>query len=96
MKEEIDYIAKKKSIHINLTETEHRQLRSELFLNGLNMNQFFQFIVQKLNNKEESMQKVLQEISQEIKNNELDALRRINRQDLYDLIENNSPQDVDN
>lgn len=95
MKEEIDYISKKKSIHISLTENEYRKFRSSMFLNGLNMNQFFNFIIEKLNNQEDNILKVLEEIKLEVKNKELDALRRINKSDLYDLIENNSPQDDD-
>lgn len=92
MFKEVDYINRKKTIHINIGENQHRVFRSSLFLHGLNMTQFFEACVMKLNENDASMLKIIEELKQDIKQKKLDNLRNIDRDELYNLIEDNCPQ----
>lgn len=92
MIKEVDYINRKKTIHINIGENQHRTFRSCLFLHGLNMTQFFEACVMKLNENDSSMIKIIEELKEDLKKQKLDRLRNIDRDELYNLIEDNCPQ----
>ena len=91
MNEDIKYISKKKSLHVNLDKKHHRIFRSKLFLHGLTMQQFLEFFVVKFNNEDNRLDKLLDELKDEVKEKEINKLKGIEKKDLYDAIEKYSP-----
>lgn len=91
MIEDVEYISKKKSIHINIDKSQHRMFRSKLFLNELTMQQFISMIISKFNVDDPSILKLVNELRIELKEKEISKLKGIDEKDLYDAIEKYSP-----
>lgn len=92
MSVDVNYITRKKTIHVKLSEEEYKQFRASLFQHGVTMTAFFESTVSKFNAGDSAMIKVIDELKEEIKSEKLDRLRNINKDELYNLIEDNSPQ----
>lgn len=91
MLEDVEYISKKKSIHINIEKSQHRMFRSKLFLNELTMQQFISMIISKFNVDDPSILKLVEELRMDLKEKEISKLKGIDEKDLYDAIEKYSP-----
>ena len=91
MKEDIKYISKKKSLHVNLDKSHHRIFRSKLFLHELTMQQFLEFFIVKFNNEDPTIEKMIEELKAEVKEEKINKLKGIDKKDLYDAIEKYSP-----
>ena len=91
MLKEVEYISKKKSIHINIDKSQHRMFRSKLFLNELTMQQFISMIITKFNVDDPSILKMVIELKDDLKEKEINKLKGIDEKDLYDAIEKYSP-----
>jgi hypothetical protein len=91
MLKEVEYISKKKSIHINIEKSQHRMFRSKLFLNELTMQQFISMIISKFNVDDPSILKMIKELKEDLKEKEINKLKGIDEKDLYDAIEKYSP-----
>jgi len=91
MLKEVEYISKKKSIHVNIDKSQHRMFRSKLFLNELTMQQFISMIITKFNVDDPSILKMVIELKDDLKEKEISKLKGIDEKDLYDAIEKYSP-----
>ena len=88
---DVEYISKKKSIHVNIDKSQHRMFRSKLFLNELTMQQFISMIITKFNVDDPSILKMVIELKDDLKEKEISKIKGIDEKDLYDAIEKYSP-----
>ena len=91
MLKEVEYIAKKKSIHVNIDKSQHRMFRTKLFLNELTIQQFISMIISKFNVDDPNILKMVNEFKDELREKEISKLKGIDEKDLYDAIEKYSP-----
>ena len=91
MLEDVKYINKKKSIHVNIDKSQHRIFRSNLFLHGLTMQQFIEMSINKFNIEDPEIMKMVESLKDENKVKEISKLKGIQGKDLYDAIEKYSP-----
>jgi len=89
--EEIQLLLKKKCVHVALNEDLHKNLRVNLFLDGITINEFFEKIALLYVNDNQNIKCLIPSIKKEIKEQKLDKLRNINKKDIYEQIENLSP-----
>ena len=88
---EATLIARKKSVHVNLMESEHRILKGKLHMLGLTMQDYFSFLCRRFNNDDPVILEMIEEYKIEKRDQELEELRAINKKELYDAIERQSP-----
>ena len=87
----------KKTIHTELPVNIHRKLRANLFLKEISIQEFFKLVSEAVVNDDYYINQMIEERVDNIKNKKLDKLRNINKKDLYNAIEENSPlKDKDN
>jgi hypothetical protein len=91
IKENAKYISAKKSVHVNIGKDIHRKFRSQLFLQDITMQQFLENCIELFVNENARMNKIINDLKKELKEKELNKLRGIDKKDLYDVIEENSP-----
>jgi len=88
---QIQKILSNKTVHIELPGNIHKKLRALLFLNEISMQKFFTLMAESYINSDPYIQKLVDDRVDEIKENKLDKLRNIDKKDLYNAIEKNSP-----
>jgi len=82
----------KKSIHINLNKETHAEFRMALFQRGLSMQEVFEFLALKIVDKDEALDKFLDEIEYNKKNKTV--IKKINTSDaesIFDVISQQNP-----
>tara|TARA_B100000131_G_C17770624_1_gene473097 strand:- start:131 stop:439 length:309 start_codon:yes stop_codon:yes gene_type:complete len=80
-----------KSVHIEMHNNVHKKLRALLFLKEMSLQGFFRLMAESFTNGDEYIEKLVDQRIDDIKNKKLDQLRNINKSELYDAIEENSP-----
>lgn len=88
---QIQKITSNKTVHIELPGSIHKKLRALLFLNELSMQKFFALMAESYVNSDPYIKKLVDQRVDEIKEQKLDKLRNVEKKDLYDAIEKNSP-----
>ena len=88
---QIQKIINNKTVHIELPGQIHKKLRALLFLNELSMQKFFTLMAEQYTLNDSYIHKLVNERVDEIKEEKLNKLRNIEKKDLYDAIEKNSP-----
>ena len=81
----------RKSVHINLMESVHSELRIIAFKNNLSMQEIISNLVVKLVDKDEYMIEMLQKIKEEKKNKQIRKLTNVESGDIFDHINESSP-----
>ena len=81
----------KKTIHTELPVNIHRKLRATLFLKEISIQEFFKLVSEAVVNDDYYLNELIEGRVDDIKNKKLDKLRNINKKDLYNAIEQNSP-----
>jgi DNA recombination-dependent growth factor C len=90
-KRAVEKILSNKTIHVEIPGSIHRKLRALLFLNEISMQKFFTLMAESYVNSDPYIRKLVDQRVEEIKEDKLDKLRNVEKKDLYDAIEKNSP-----
>lgn len=88
---QIKKIINNKTVHIEIPGQIHKKLRALLFLNELSMQKFFTLMAEQYTLNDSYIHNLVNERVDEIKEEKLNKLRNIEKKDLYDAIEKNSP-----
>ena len=80
-----------KSVHIEVHNNVHRKLRALLFLKEMSLQGFFRLMAESFVNGDEYIENLIDQRISDIQNKKLDQLRNINKSELYNAIEENSP-----
>ena len=88
---QIKKIINNKTVHIEIPGQIHKKLRTLLFLNELSMQKFFTLMAEQYTLEDSYLHNLVNERVNEIKEEKLNKLRNIEKKDLYDAIEKNSP-----
>jgi len=88
---QIKKIINNKTVHIEIPGQIHKKLRALLFLNELSMQKFFTLMAEQYTLDDSYLHDLVNERVNEIKEEKLNKLRNIEKKDLYDAIEKNSP-----
>lgn len=80
-----------KSVHIEIHNSIHKKLRALLFLKEMSLQAFFRLMAESFVNSDAYIEKLVDQRVDDIKNKRLDQLRNINKSELYNAIEENSP-----
>tara|TARA_B100001059_G_C17560587_1_gene439872 strand:- start:244 stop:540 length:297 start_codon:yes stop_codon:yes gene_type:complete len=88
---QIQKIISNKTVHVELPGSIHKKLRALLFLNEISMQKFFTLMAESYVNSDPYIKNLVDQRVDEIKEQKLDKLRNVEKKDLYDAIEKNSP-----
>ncbi len=88
---QVQKIVNNKTVHVEIPGEVHRKLRAKLFLDELSIQNFFRLMSEMYVNDDVYIKDLVSVRVDELKNKKLDKLREINKKDLYDAIEQNSP-----
>lgn len=88
---QIKKIISNKTVHVELPGSIHKKLRALLFLNEISMQKFFTLMAESYVNSDPYIKSLVDQRVDEIKEQKLDKLRNVEKKDLYDAIEKNSP-----
>lgn len=80
-----------KSVHIEVHNNVHRKLRALLFLKEMSLQGFFRLMAESFVNGDPYIESLIDQRINDIQNKKLDQLRNINKSELYNAIEENSP-----
>ena len=80
-----------KSVHIELHNSVHKKLRALLFLKEMSLQGFFRLMAESFINGDDYIEKLVDQRVDDIQNKRLDQLRNVNKSELYNAIEENSP-----
>tara|TARA_B100001059_G_scaffold40814_1_gene32851 strand:+ start:5164 stop:5457 length:294 start_codon:yes stop_codon:yes gene_type:complete len=80
-----------KSVHIEVHNNVHRKLRALLFLKEMSLQAFFRLMAESFVNGDPYIENLIDQRINDIQNKKLDQLRNINKSELYNAIEENSP-----
>ena len=80
-----------KSVHIEVHNNVHKKLRALLFLKEMSLQAFFRLMAETFVNGDDYIENLVDQRVDDIKNKKLDQLRNINKSELYNAIEENSP-----
>ena len=80
-----------KSVHIEIHNSVHKRLRALLFLKEMSLQAFFRLMSESFVNGDEYIEKLVDQRVDDIQNKRLDQLRNVNKSELYNAIEENSP-----
>ena len=80
-----------KSVHIEVHNSVHKKLRALLFLKEMSLQGFFRLMAESFINGDDYIEKLVDQRVDDIQNKRLDQLRNVNKSDLYNAIEENSP-----
>ena len=80
-----------KSVHIEVHNNVHRKLRALLFLKEMSLQGFFRLMAESFVNGDAYIESLIDQRVSDIQNKKLDQLRNINKSELYNAIEENSP-----
>lgn len=80
-----------KTVHLEVPGEVHRKLRALLFLRESTIQGFFRLMAEHFVNGDEYISKLLEERVSEIKDKKISAVKNVNKKDLYNAIEENSP-----
>lgn len=83
----------RKSVHINLPESVHTELRIASFKNKLSMQEIISFLVTKLIDKDDYLNKLVLELKENKKKKDLHKLTNVESIDIFDEINSSSPFD---
>tara|TARA_A200000159_G_C7290675_1_gene325591 strand:- start:530 stop:796 length:267 start_codon:yes stop_codon:yes gene_type:complete len=81
----------RKSVHINLNESIHAELRILAFKNKLSMQEIISGLVTSLIDKDPYLEKLVQKLKEQKKNKELKRLTDVESIDIFDEIVSGSP-----
>ena len=80
-----------KSVHIEVHNNVHRKLRALLFLKEMSLPGFFRLMAESFVNGDSYIENLIDQRISDIQDKKLDQLRNINKSELYNAIEENSP-----
>ena len=80
-----------KSVHIEVHNSVHKKLRALLFLKEMSLQGFFRLMAESFVNGDDYIEKLVDQRVDDIQNKRLDQLRNVNKSELYNAIEENSP-----
>lgn len=80
-----------KTVHIELTGEVHRKLRALLFLKESSIQMFFRLMSESFVNGDDHIISLLEKRVEEEKDKKYNVVDMINKKDLYNAIEENSP-----
>jgi hypothetical protein len=80
-----------KSVHIEVHNSIHKKLRALLFLKEMSLQGFFRLMAESFVNGDDYIEKLVDQRVDDIQNKRLDQLRNVNKRELYNAIEENSP-----
>ena len=80
-----------KSVHIEVHNSVHKKLRALLFLKEMSLQGFFRLMAESFINGDDYIEKLIDQRVDDIQNKRLDQLRNVNKSELYNAIEENSP-----
>ena len=80
-----------KSVHIEVHNNVHKKLRALLFLKEMSLQGFFRLMAESFINGDDYIEKLVDQRVDDIQNKRLDQLRNVNKSELYNAIEENSP-----
>lgn len=80
-----------KSVHIEVHNSVHKKLRALLFLKEMSLQGFFRLMAESFINGDDYIEKLVDQRVDDIQNKRLDQLRNVNKSELYNAIEENSP-----
>ena len=80
-----------KSVHVEIHNSIHKKLRALLFLKEMSLQAFFRLMSESFVNGDEHIGKLVDQRVDDIQNKRLDQLRNVNKSELYNAIEENSP-----
>ena len=81
----------RKSVHINLNEDIHAELRILAFKNKLSMQEIIESLVVNLINKDNYLESLVEKTRENKKAKSLEKLTNTESKSIFDQIENNSP-----
>lgn len=81
----------RKSVHINLNESVHAELRILAFKNKLSMQEIISGLVTSLVDRDQYLEKLVQKLKDQKKNKELKRLTNVESIDIFDEIVSGSP-----
>ena len=87
----VEKILNNKTVHLEMPGSIHRKLRAMLFLKEISMQEFFRMSAEMVVLGDPYIIKAIEKRVDDIKTKKLSKIRNIEKKDLYDVIEQNSP-----
>jgi len=78
-------------VHFDLNNDVHRKLRALMFLREFSLQGFFRLMAEKFIDGDVYLSELVDDRIRDIKNNKINHMKNVNKKELYDVIEQNSP-----
>jgi hypothetical protein len=88
---QVKKVSTNKSVHFDLNNDVHRKLRALMFLREFSLQGFFRLMAESFVNNNPYLSNLIDDRIRDIKNNKINHMKNVNKKELYDVIEQNSP-----
>ena len=88
---QVKKVSTNKSVHFDLNNDVHRKLRALMFLREFSLQGFFRLMAESFVNGDPYLNEMVDDRIRDIKNKKIDHMKNVNKKELYDVIEQNSP-----